>query len=78
MNTASAISEDATRPSPLMHFRAAMVLAMAADALQIFVFPLFALGAFSPADDLLDIAVAAVMVRLLGCIGSFCLRSLLN
>ena len=43
-----------------------MVLAMAADALQIFVFPLFAGGAFSPADDLLDIAVAAVLVRLLG------------
>ena len=49
-----------------MHFRAAMVLAMAADALQIFVFPLFAPGAFSPADDLLDIAVAAVLVHLLG------------
>jgi hypothetical protein len=43
-----------------------MVLAMAADALQIFVFPLFAGGALSPADDLLDLAVAAVMVRLLG------------
>ena len=43
-----------------------MVLAMAADALQIFVFPLFAQGAFSPADDLLDIAVAAVLVHLLG------------
>ena len=43
-----------------------MVLAMAADALQIFVFPLFAAGASSPADDLLDVAVAAVMVRLLG------------
>ena len=66
MNTASAIIEDATPPSPLMHFRAAMVLAMAADALQIFVFPLFAPGAFSPADDLLDIAVAAVLVHLLG------------
>ena len=66
MNTASAIIEDATPPSPLMHFQAAMVLAMAADALQIFVFPLFAPGAFSPADDLLDIAVAAVLVHLLG------------
>src|SRR5256885_14233970 len=43
-----------------------MVLAMAADALQIFVFPLFAEGVFSPADDLLDIAVAAVLVHLLG------------
>src|SRR5437773_8255625 len=66
MNTASAIIEDATPPSPLMHFQAAMILAMAADALQIFVFPLFAEGAFSPADDVLDIAVAAVLVNLLG------------
>jgi hypothetical protein len=43
-----------------------MILAMAADALQIFVFPLFAEGALSPADDVLDIAVAAVLVHLLG------------
>ena len=43
-----------------------MVLAMAADALQIFVFPVFAQGAFSPADDLLDIAIAAVLVHLFG------------
>jgi hypothetical protein len=46
--------------------QAAMSLAMAADALQILVFPLFAEGALSPADDLLDVAVAAVLVRLLG------------
>jgi len=43
-----------------------MILAMAADALQIFVFPLFAEGALSPADDVLDLAVAAVLVNLLG------------
>jgi len=43
-----------------------MVLAMAADAVQIFVMPLFAEGALSPADDLLDIGVAAILVRLLG------------
>jgi len=43
-----------------------MVLAMAADALQIFVFPLFVEGALSPADDVLDLAVAVVLVRLLG------------
>ena len=47
-------------------FRTAMVLAMAADALQIFVFPLFAEGALSPADDVLDLSVAAVLVHLLG------------
>jgi hypothetical protein len=43
-----------------------MLLAMAADTLQIFVFPLFAEGALSPADDVLDLAVAAALVRLLG------------
>jgi hypothetical protein len=43
-----------------------MILAMAADALQVLVFPLFAEGALSPADDLLDVAVAAVLVHLLG------------
>jgi hypothetical protein len=43
-----------------------MILAIAADALQIFVFPLFAEGAVSPADDVLDLAVAAVLVNLLG------------
>ncbi len=43
-----------------------MLLGIAADALQIFVFPLFAEGALSPPDDVLDIVVAATMVKLLG------------
>ena len=47
-------------------FQTAMILAMSADALQLFVTPLFAEGALSPADDVLDIAVAAILVRLLG------------
>ena len=52
--------------SPGSRFRAAMVLAIIADALQIIVFPLFIEGALSPADDFLDFAIAAVMVHLLG------------
>jgi hypothetical protein len=52
--------------SPRSRFRIAMILAMAADALQVVLFPLFAEGALSPADDVLDCAVAAVMVHLLG------------
>jgi len=40
----------------------AVVLAMASDAFQIFVFPLFAHGVLSPADDALDIAVAAILI----------------
>ena len=47
-------------------FLSAMILALAADALQIFVLPAFAEGALSPADDVLDLAVAAILVRLLG------------
>src|SRR5947208_2277276 len=54
------------RSRPRSRFQAAMILAMAADALQIFVFPLFAEGALSPADDVLDLAVAAVLINLLG------------
>jgi hypothetical protein len=52
--------------SPGTRFRAAMVLAILADVLQIVVFPLFVEGAESPADDLLDVGVAAAMVYLLG------------
>src|SRR5215471_9465035 len=47
-------------------FRTALILAVAADAVQLFVTPLFAEGALSPADDLLDLGVAAVLLRLLG------------
>lgn len=43
-----------------------MVLAIIADALQIVVFPLFVEGALSPADDVLDFGVAALLVNLLG------------
>jgi hypothetical protein len=52
--------------SPRARFRAAMLLAIVADALQIFIFPLFAEGALSPADDVLDVLVALILVQLLG------------
>ena len=58
--------EDFSSLSKRWRLQSAMILAVAADALQIFGFPLFAEGALSPADDFLDLAVAAVMVRLLG------------
>ena len=60
------LTQDSIFKSPQSRFRAAIVLAVAADALQIFVFPFFAEGALSPADDILDLAVAAAMVRLVG------------
>ena len=60
------VTEDPLPLSPRTRFRVALIVAMVADALQIFGFPLFAEGALSPADDVLDIAVAAVLVNLLG------------
>src|SRR5438067_3566305 len=60
------IVDEQTSVSQRSRFRAAMILAIAADALQIFVFPLFSEGALSPADDVLDLAVAFILVRLLG------------
>jgi hypothetical protein len=47
-------------------FQAAMIVAIIADALQIAVFPMFVAGALSPADDVLDFGVGALMVHLLG------------
>ena len=46
--------------------RLAWLVAIIADALQIIAFPLFAEGAISPADVVLDVAVATVLSRLLG------------
>src|SRR5258707_3226752 len=43
-----------------------MMLAVVADALQIVVFPFFVEGALSPADDILDLGIGALMVHLLG------------
>jgi hypothetical protein len=58
--------DDPITISPGPNFRAAMVLAIVADALQLAVFPVFVEGALSPADDLLDVGVAAAMTHLLG------------
>ncbi len=60
------MTQDTVTILPGSRFRAAMTLAIIADALQIVVFPLFVEGALSPANDVLDLAVAAVLVRLLG------------
>src|SRR5579872_2865776 len=46
--------------------RAALALAIAADLVQMAVFPLFIEGAASPADDVLDLAMAGVLSFLLG------------
>ena len=46
--------------------RLAWMVALAADAIQIAALPLFAEGAISPADTVLDLVVGAILVRLLG------------
>ena len=46
--------------------RLACLVAMAADAIQIGALPLFAADGLSPADVLLDLGVAAILIRLLG------------
>src|ERR1700681_1308029 len=60
------MTRDTITISPGSRLRAAMMLAVIADAMQIVVFPLFVGGACSPADDLLDFGMAAVLVHLLG------------
>ena len=46
--------------------RTARVVALAADAIQIAAAPLFGEGFASPFNDVLDLAVAAVLIKLLG------------
>jgi len=60
------MADDTVKISPGPRFLAATVLALTADALQILVMPFFAEGALSPANDVLDIAVAVILVQLLG------------
>lgn len=60
------MADESITVSPGPQFRTAMLLAILADVLQIAVFPLFAEGALSPAEDLLDFGVAAMMTHLLG------------
>jgi len=66
MKSDFAMAENRITLSARSRFRAAMILAVVADALQILIFPVFVEGALSPADDVLDVTVAAVMVHLLG------------
>jgi hypothetical protein len=52
--------------SPGPQFRTAMIVAIVADALQLFLIPLFVEGALSPADDVLDVGIGLMMIHLLG------------
>jgi hypothetical protein len=52
--------------SPGPRLKAAMGLAVLADVLQIAIFPIFVEGAASPADDVVDLAMAGILTWLLG------------
>lgn len=60
------MADDSITISPGPQFKTAMLLAIAADILQLAVFPVFVAGALSPADDILDLGVAALLTNLLG------------
>jgi hypothetical protein len=65
-DTATIMNGEEITISPGPNFRTAMILAILADALQVVVFPLFVAGGLSPADDVLDLGIGALMVHLLG------------
>ena len=56
----------ALRLLPGRRLKTAFALAIAADVLQIAAFPIFFEGGFSPADDLVDVAMCAMLSWLLG------------
>jgi hypothetical protein len=60
------LTQNIIKFSPGPRFRAALLLAILADLLQVLVLPLFVEGAESPADDALDLVIGIALVRLLG------------
>jgi hypothetical protein len=55
--------EQAPRPATV---RVAWAVAIATDTVQWVLWPLFAAGAASPFDDVVDVVAAAILIRLLG------------
>lgn len=60
------MADDSITIFPGPQFKTAMLLAIAADVLQLALVPLFVEGALSPADDILDLGMAALLTNLLG------------
>jgi hypothetical protein len=63
---ASTTQDPSAAIMPTTRETTALVLALAADAVQLAIFPLFAAGVLSPLDDCLDLAMFAILVTLLG------------
>ncbi len=59
-------NQGAIRITPGPRMKAALLLAILADVLQLFVIPIFIEGAASPADDIFDLAMAGILSSLLG------------
>lgn len=66
MDQADTTDQRLTRITAGPRLRAALVLALIADILQMIVFPFFVEGAASPADDLLDLGMCGILSFLLG------------
>lgn len=60
------IDPHAIKVSAGPRLRAALIIAILADVLQMIVFPLFVEGAMSPADDLIDLCIGGALTALLG------------
>jgi hypothetical protein len=54
------------RPARFGRVPLAWTVAIAADAIQWVIWPVFLAGAASPADDIIDVVVAGVLIKLLG------------
>src|SRR5919198_5654858 len=64
--TSSVAPSRVTTQAPRGRVRAARLVALGADAVQIAAAPLFGEGFASPFNNVLDLAVAAILVKLLG------------
>ena len=60
------MADDTITISERTRFQVAMIIAIIADALQIFLMPFLVEGATSPADDILDLGIGAALFSLLG------------
>ena len=59
-------AQNAIRISPGPRMKAALVLAILADIVQVILFPIFFTGAESPPDDIFDACMAGILSWLLG------------
>lgn len=57
---------EAVRAIKSRELRIALSVAITVDAVQIFALPLFASGALSPADTIIDVLTALILSRLVG------------